>query len=116
MRMPEGPRPYQLPDPVILGEWDRVHTPGLEKALVELYAQLPQVSRAYVANIESRRPGGSIGLFVLTTTGEDSQVIDRTFEAYRHLYGTLDGLQLLFLHARLEQLVQQRCRPFFPAT
>ena len=115
MRHRDEPKPYEFPDPVVLGEWDEAHTPGLQDALITLYRQLPQVQRAYLANIESRRPGGSIGLFVASKTGESATVVERSFDVYRRLYGTLDGLQLIFLHKDLEQMVQRRCQPFYAA-
>lgn len=112
--LPEGVSAHDAGGPEFIGQQQGVAADVLQAEFLPALSVLPQVQRAYFCKLRSpgeERPGAA--LCVVSTTGEDLQVVQALSAVIRANLGSGSHVDILFLSPSLEAKLSGVCQPFY---
>lgn len=88
----------------------------LKERFCELFDQVPNVRKAYLARLSyGAAPGYSVGLCIRSTNGTDETLRKRLGEVFAAIFKSSEYLDILFLSDDQEEQLCKVCPPFYEA-
>ena len=97
-----------------LGEQDGVPERELKAQLVQLFAGISNVRRAYLVRVKYRESAGeSVALAVLSDSGRSVDLVRQVGAVFGPMFGEHENLDVIFLNASEGAAIANCCKPFF---
>lgn len=110
----ESRRPSRLQSPSLrfLEEKRGASELVLKERLVGVFAECPEVERAYLALVVHGRQAG-VALCIRGSHGASQVTVDRIADVFARIFDTREYLDVIFLDEAQEATLRRVCRPFF---